>query len=130
MKLRFTKPSQSDTFHADLLRYYWMTHGVFFCDENVTCTYNNLYDFWDVTVKRGCLLRPSNGRGTVAQQECLWQDNIHKLQQIHAQDVYKISDGWTWEPLSDNTHVEGQSLCNGKVSCPTVRFWFYNTEEE
>lgn len=130
MKLVFTKPDEGTTFYGDLLRYYWMTSGVFFSADSITCTYNSVYNFWDVTVKRGCLFHSSEGRGSITQQESLWQENIDKLQQIHGMDKYKMSDSYTWEPLTDKTYIDGQDLCNGKVFCPAVRFWFYVEEGE
>ena len=125
MKLIFMKPSGKTTFCNNLIVAYWQYHGIYFAVEKVKVSYNNFHNFWDITVDRGILYKSGNGYGTLAQQVKLWESQLEKLKELHI-NAQVISGGWTWEYITDNTHIEPDettSHSSNVVRCPSVRIW-------
>lgn len=125
MKLIFEEPKERQFFMSNLLVGFWCYHGVHFNQDAISTSYNPVYKFWDIEIKRRTLIKSGEGRGTPEYQQKQWLSYIERLKELHPQAKW-VGAGWTWEPITDKTFIEeGATLSqnNSVICCPTVRFW-------
>jgi len=125
MKLIFEPPKEGQFFMSNLLLGFWCYHGVHIGQDCLAVSYNPVYKFWDIEIKRRTLVKSGEGRGTPEQQQKQWLSYIEELKEIHPQAKW-VGEGWTWEHITDKTFIEEGATLSQKdtvISCPTVRFW-------
>ena len=69
MQLIFEAPKEGQFFMSNLLAGFWCYHGVHFNQDALSVSYNPVYKFWDIEIKRRALVKSGEGRGTPEHQQ-------------------------------------------------------------
>ncbi len=128
MQLILTKPVKWENI-SGLLHEFWCVNEVYVGRDKISTSFNTVYDYWDIRVKRGVLYKDGRGHGTVDGQIDTWNKNMEKIRELHP--VSQWSEDWSWEPVGSDVFIpDNYRVSNDMICCPSVRFFIDVPKEE